>query len=129
MYLYVFSAYQQVFWKEIQADTVRYMQICTPGWSAYLYVSCAYHQVFWHEIQADTDRYMQICTPLVVHICMYLPVFLIHVLKIHSDMHKIHLWEEVDTYRYMQIQRNTCMYVSDMHCTYLICTWMYRVHI
>ena len=72
---------------------------------------------------------MQICTPLEVHICMYLHVFLIHVLKIQADMHMIHLRELLDTYRYKQIQWNTGMYVSDMHCTYQICTWMYRVHI
>ena len=109
-------------YRQIQSDTCRYALPVEVHICMYLVHNTAYHQVVWNKIQADTGRYMQICTPLKVHICMYLPVLLIHVHNIRSDMHKIHLWEFFDTYRYMQRQLNTCMYVSDMHSAYPICT-------
>ncbi len=57
----------------------------------------------------------------------YLHVSCLNVLKIHSDINKIHLRGFLDTYKYMQIWLNTFMYV--LHLRYAPRARMYRVHI
>ena len=76
MYLYVFSAYPQVFWKEIQADTYRYALQGEVHIYMYLVHIIKFSGMKYRQIPSDTY--------------MYLHVFLINVLKIQSDMHTIH---------------------------------------
>ena len=109
---------------------------------------CAYLNVYRQKIQSDTNRY---APQKQVHICWYVDLKYIH---IHADMHLYigayltvsccmntalskHTYSyaqdtahrKPNTYRYMHIHADKSMCISHMHCAYVICTWMYVVHI
>ena len=58
----------------------------------------------------NSGRYTPIYTDMHSPRSTYLHVFGLSVLKIQSDMHKIHLRGFLDTYRYIEICLHTCMY-------------------
>ena len=99
-------------------NTIRYEQICTSKWvHISRYVDSKY-------IQIHADMHFFLGAYLTVSCCMNTALSKHTYSYAQDTAHR-----KPNTYRYMNIHADRYMCISDMHCAYVICTWMYVVHI
>ncbi len=100
---------------KIQADTIRYNQICTAFKIAYVHVFMTKIHTHMHCLSA-------------MHMCMYLHVCW-HVHIQHTCTYALDTAPmSQDTCRYSQIHADTGMRISNVYCEYEICIELYPVH-
>lgn len=67
---------------------------------------------------------MHICIDLTMHMCLYVPVCVLHTSRYELDTAPV----KQDTCRYKQIHADTSLNVSHMHRAYAIWIGLYHVH-